>query len=85
MGKRTKLYSNISSRRSPFKRLSVNNSCRYFNAQILHVSAEKLRASDKVPESCAKGFYKEKKNLRLKLPWIWTSLLGKKLCLRLKA
>ena len=61
MGKRTKLYSNISSRRSPFKRLSVNNSCRYFNAQILHVSAEKLRASDKVPESCAKGFYKEKK------------------------
>ena len=37
---------------------------RYFNAQILHVSAEKLRASDpdKVPESCAKGFYKEKKS-----------------------
>ena len=35
---------------------------RYFNGQILHVSAEKLRASDKVPESCAKGFYKEKKS-----------------------
>ena len=30
MGKRTELYSNTSLRRSPFKRLAVNDSCQAF-------------------------------------------------------
>ena len=50
---------------------------RYFNAQILHVSAEKLRASDKVPESCAKGFYKEKKIYVLNFHGFGRPCLGK--------
>ena len=80
MGKRTELYSNISSRRSPLKRLAVNNS---LSGILMLKSYIYLQRRCEPPTRSLKVAPKvsiSKKNLRLKFPWIWTSLLGKKLC-----